>query len=433
MPAILIAVCLAAHVPGVRASLAAPDPAAPAPPVDSLIQMALARSPSLEALQARTLAAREMVRSRSALANPMVELMLQDEDFPRWTVGEMPMSMTAVEVSQRLPWPGQRAARRRAAEADAHSAQADIEVLRRSVIAQVRGLYARLYAVDAEWDALDSAHHLLGLAAHASAARYETNQAEQEALLNAQLALTRAEERLDDLEVERAELLAALNRILDVPADHSLGRVAVIPEIPVPSPPWAERALEQSAEVAARRLSVEAAAARAAQKRAALWPELVAGAGYGYRGSLDPVVSFRLGLEIPLWAGQNLKPELRAAEHELRMAQAELRESEAAVRSGAALLQTRWAQAEGQIRRYREEMLPRAQAALDAAHVSYATGRGPLTAMLTALQMWLEARANLARREAERFSVAAAVDALMTPAPAQIDGRPAGPARKDER
>jgi len=434
----LVVVAVAALALGPRVEAAGdPPPASPArssdpselaPPVDSLVAMALARSPSIDALQERSLAAQAMVRARAALSNPMIEFMLQDEDFPRWTVGEMPMSMVTVELSQRFPFPGQRAARRRTAAAESRIAAMDVEKLRRQVIAQVRDVYGSLYAVDAEWEALAEAHHLLRLAVHSSAARYEANQAEQEVLLSAQLALARTEERVDDLEVERAELLAVLNRLLDLPGDQAFGRVPGLPAIFVPSFPWEERLLEQSAEVAAGRLSVAAAARRVEQQRSELWPELVAGAGYGHRGSLDPVVTLRLGLEIPLWAGQNLKPVLRAAEHELLMARAELRESEALIRAQAALLETRWTQAERQVRRHREEVLPRSQAALDGAHVAYATGRGSLAAMITALQMGLEARSSLARREAERFSIWAAVEALMTPAPEQ----PAGWSAKGE-
>jgi cobalt-zinc-cadmium efflux system outer membrane protein len=386
-------------------------------PVDSLVQIALLRSPSLTALRERSLAAEERIRSRSALPDPMIEFKLQDEDFPRWTVGDTPMSMTTVELSQTIPFPGQRSARRRTAEGESRVARADLDLLVRRVVTQVRDLYGRIYALDAEWEALETTHRLLEVAVQSSAARYETGQEEQDALLNAQLALSRIEERQDDLRAERADLVAALNELLDLPGDHALGRVREIPPISPPPSPWEDLALEHSADVAARRLAVDVAAARVAEKRTELWPELAAGAGYGYRGPLDPVVTLRLGLQIPLWAGQNLKPEIRAAEHELEMARADLRETEATVRAQSARLQARWARAQSQIRRYREEILPRSQAALDAAEAAYAADRGSLAVVITALRMWLEARSDLARREAERYGVWADIAALTAAAP----------------
>jgi outer membrane protein TolC len=231
----------------------------------------------------------------------------------------------------------------------------------------------------------------------------------------AELTLARAEERLDDVRAERAGAVAALNQLLDLPADDDLGRVRELPEVLPPPSPWEGPALENSADVAARLLAVTAAEARLAEKKLELWPEFMAGAGYGYRESLDPVVTLRLGVQVPLWAGQNLQPEIRASEHELEMARAELREAEAMVRAEATRLQAEWTRAQAQVRRYEEEIIPRSQAALDAAQVSYANGRGPLSTVIADLRMWLEARSELARRMGDRFSVWAAVEALTAP------------------
>ena len=76
---------------------AVPAISAAAPSPDSLIALAQRHSPSLAALRARVQAARERVRPAGALPDPSLEVMLQDVDFPRWTVGEE----TVIELSQR--------------------------------------------------------------------------------------------------------------------------------------------------------------------------------------------------------------------------------------------------------------------------------------------------------------------------------------------
>ena len=78
-------------------------------------------------------AAREMVRPAGALPNPMVEVMLQDLDFPRWTVGEMEMSMVGPQVLAGIPFPGKRGARRRAAQAEVTVKESEFELVRREV------------------------------------------------------------------------------------------------------------------------------------------------------------------------------------------------------------------------------------------------------------------------------------------------------------
>ena len=74
-----------------------------APPPDELVALALQRAPSLAALAARVQEARELVRPAGALPNPMVELMVQDVGFPRWTVGEEDMSMVGPQLSRASP------------------------------------------------------------------------------------------------------------------------------------------------------------------------------------------------------------------------------------------------------------------------------------------------------------------------------------------
>ncbi|MFH1177828.1 MAG: hypothetical protein V1750_10520, partial [Acidobacteriota bacterium] len=71
-----------------------------APPVEDLVAAALERSPSVAALRERLAAAREMVAPAGALPDPMVEMMLTDVGFPRWTVGKEEMSMVGTEVRQ---------------------------------------------------------------------------------------------------------------------------------------------------------------------------------------------------------------------------------------------------------------------------------------------------------------------------------------------
>jgi outer membrane protein TolC len=406
--AVLLVLAAAA---GARETVPPATPAGPpgrgegtdAPPPDELVALALQRAPSLAALEARVQEARELVRPAGALPNPMVELMLQDVGFPEWTVGEEDMSMVGPQITQGIPFPGKRGARRRAAQAEVTVKATELELLRREVARDIRSLYARLYALDQEQQALSSGHELLGMLAATVRERYSAGVAEQEAAVKAQLAVSRLTERLDDLAAERAGLVASVNRFLDLPGDAPLGRVTTLPEPVVPPMPWEAAVLENSAEVALLRAEVRASEQRLKVARLELRPDFLAGAGLGFRGSKDPAVTFRLGVDLPLWSVQKQGPMFRAAGQDLEASRQALRDAEATARSEAARLAADWRNAGIQMSRYAQAIVPQTSLALDAARSSYLAGRGDFSTVIEDFNLWLEARTGLARREADRF------------------------------
>jgi outer membrane protein TolC len=384
----------------------------PAPPVDSLVEQALARAPSVAAMQAKLSAAREMIAPAGALPDPMLEVMLQDISFPKWTVGREEMSMIGPEIRQELPFPGKRAARRDVAAAEATVRAAGLEQLRRELTAQIRTLYARIYALDREHQYLEAAHELLDMISATAASRYSVGETDQEAVLKAQLELSRLAERLEDVAADRSGLVAALNRLLDQPGATALGQVRELPIPTVSSTPWEEAAVQASPEVAARQASVAAAEKRVTVLRLDLKPDFTTGAGIGLRGGLDPAVTLRFGLVLPLWRNVKQGPLVRAAEDDLATARAELRDAEASARSSAARLAAEWRRANRQIDLYQQAIVPQSSAAVDAARAAYLVGRGDFLTVVDDFNRWLDSRVELARREADRYAAWAELQAL---------------------
>jgi outer membrane protein TolC len=387
-----------------------------APPMEELVAVALDRSPSLAALEARLAAARELIAPAGALPNPMAETMLQNISLDDLTIGTMDMSMLAVEVRQDLLYPGKRAAARERASAEVEVEAARLELARRELVATVRVAYARLYASDRERETLLAATELLDMLAETVAARYAAGEADQEAVIKAQLEGSRVAERLDDLVAERSRTVAGLNRLLDQPGGAPVGEVSQLPPATFPEGPWEELAASNGPNVAVAARAIEEAERRLEVARLELKPNLSTGAGIGFRGDLDPVLILRFGVEVPLWGDDKQKPAIRAAEHELLMAEAELRDTVALARAEAARLAAERERADRQLVRYREAIVPQTSAAVDAARASYLAGRGDFSTVVEDFELWLEARAELARREAERFQVWAEVEALVTPA-----------------
>jgi outer membrane protein TolC len=406
----LLAVALS--TPAGAQSHAATTAAAPAPSLDELVATALARSPALAAARARSAAAREMEPASSALADPMVEAMVQDADFPNYTIGIEDMSMAGVEVRQTLPYPGKRRARIASARADTDLRTAEAAELERQVMAEVRRLFARIYAVDRELEIHVAAHDLVDLMAATARSRYATGGNDQEALLKAQLEVTRLEEHLDDLKTERASLVAELNRWLDRPGELPFGTIPTLPPVSEPPGPWEDKAVAASPQMRLARAAVVAAERRAEQAKLDLRPDLSPAAGIATRGPRGPVLTLRLGVELPFWRRQKQEPKIRAAEAELDAARHELRDAEAKARAEAARLASEWSRADRQIVRYREGLVPQTSLAFDAARSSYLAGRGNFSTLTEDFMLWLDARVQLARREADRFALWAELEKL---------------------
>jgi cobalt-zinc-cadmium efflux system outer membrane protein len=253
--------------------------------------------------------------------------------------------------------------------------------------------------------------------------RYSAGVAEQEAAIKAQLAVSRLDERLDDLAAERKGLVASLNRYLDQPGDAPLGRVTTLPETVVPSMPWEAVVVENSPEVAVRRAEVQASERRLRVARLERWPDFLAGAGVGFRGGRDPAVTLRLGLDVPLWSAQNQDPMIRAAGQSLEASRQALRDAEAAARAEAARLEAGWQKAGLQVTRYAQTIVPQSGLALDAARSSYLVGRADFSTVIEDFDLWLEAHRGVARREAERFNTWAELQAVIGSSGQENDGR----------
>jgi cobalt-zinc-cadmium efflux system outer membrane protein len=393
------------------AALAVLPAAAQTDSVDALVAEALAKSPDLAAARSRQTAAREMERPAAALADPTVGPLLQIADFPHYTIGSEDMSMAGIEVRQPLSYPGKRFARVEVARAETAQRTSEVADLERRIAREVRSLYARLYAIDQDQKALAAGRELVDLLAATAQARYASGGGEQESLLKAQLQVTRLEERLEDHHAERHAMVAELNRWLDRAGDAPFGVVAGLPD--APAPPTAV----DSSRVRLARSAVTTAERRLASARLDLKPDLTPAGSFATRGPRGPVLMLTLGVELPFWKREKQEPLIRAAEANLEAARQDQRAAEAEVRAEAAHLASDWSRADRQIVRYREGIVPQSSATFDAARSSYLAGRGDFSSLVEDFNLWLEARVQLARREADRYAAWAGLEALAGGAP----------------
>lgn len=408
-----------------------------APPVDELIALAVANAPSVAARRARLAAAEASLPAADVLPDPMVEFEWRDGGFPKWTLGSDPMSMIGATVRQTLVTKGRKNARREAASAEVDLRHAEADAAACDLIMAVRNEYGRLYAIDQERAILRDATEIARLLTETATSRYASGASDQAAVLRAQLEQTRLSERGADLEADRAQTVATLNRLLNQPPDAALGEVRSLPDLPPLVAPLASLpsvAGDKAAEVVVQKAEVEAAARRLDAARAELKPIWSVGGSFFWQGGTDRVVAFTAGVELPLRKDRNQRPKIAASQHELEAARFDLEDASAGVRAEAARLAADIARAEQQIVRYRSGLLPQSSAALDAARASYLGGRGEFASVLDEFRRWTEIRVELARREASRFEARGQLDILVNPiehgAWAHVPARDSGPEKE---
>jgi len=387
-------------------------PAQTAPHVEDLVAIALGRSSDVDVLRAKLAAAREMVAPAGALPNPMTSIAYTEADFPFFGVGREPMSAITIEYRQGLPYGGKRVARRQVARAEVETRVRELEELQQQIGRQVRTIYGRMYALDCERTVLKAARELLDMLTATASTRYGVGEASEEPVLKAQLAVSRLDERADDLAAERRIQLAALNRLLDSPIDSALGDIEALPPVTVPSSDWLELAQANSPGLAVRQAEIAAAQKRLAVTKLDLKPDFTVGGAVGIRGKLPPVVTFGVGVEWPWWKKDKQESLVRAAERELDLARHAEHNEWVDVRTEVARLSAEWQRAEQQIRRYQQAILPQTAAAMDAARLAYLNGRGDFSTVIEDFGLWLDARVRLATREADRFATWADLQVL---------------------
>jgi len=382
--------------------------------VGAFIRLALERSPDLAALKEKGFALREGIRPAGALPDPMMEAVIQNVGWDRWTVGKEDMSMVSVGVRQTLPYPGKRDASREAAKAEAAAVDAEIRRLQRQLTLRVRALCASLYTMDKESESLGASREVLDLLSTTAASRYAAGRTEQETVLKVRLEIMNLENRRDDLAGGRNKTAADLNRLMDAPPDRPVGVFNSLPEIPTPDAAWTDLAETGSSDVAVKEAEALAARRRLDRLKMDLRPDFGAVGALGVRGGgKDPVVTLGVSLELPFWKKDKQEPAIRAARHDVERVQWEIQAAKADARAEAARLKTDFERLDRQIARLNDGIIPQTGDVMKAALSSYVAGRGDFSTVLDDFRAWLDARVDLARRVGERFAVLAELNALV--------------------
>ena len=352
------------------------------PDLQSLIAEALAHHPSLQAAQLQAEALQHRVRPAGALPDPMVRLDLNNVPTSDWDFSSTPMSGRQLGISQRLPWPGLRAARERVAMAAAAAGAARAVDGEAQIVYDVKHAWFDLVFLDRAIAITGRNEELLADFVRIAQTKYAVGGGLQQDVLKAQVSQSALQERLIVLRARRqqaeASLNAAVNRDLETPVAAS---VQLSPtRLRFDAQQLEELALQHPS-LAALGHDIERWESVAAAARLEACPDFELSAAYRQRDfSNEPVngsdfVSAAITVSLPIWRGRK-EQELAAAAR--LNAQATQSARQALALQIRLEIRRRYLQLEGHRERHRwlrSAIIPQAQQALSASLAGYQVDR----------------------------------------------------------
>jgi len=426
----------------------APSPAVATGPTLTLaaaLQQALSSDPWLEGSRHTERALRDESEAAAALSDPSISLRAGNFPLDTFDINQEPMTQSSVALTQRFP----RGATRRLAQRQKQQLAGEHPLLRldrrAQVTATVSALWLRVYEAEQSMRIIDAQRGLLEQALVSAQARYATalGSSGQEAVLAAELALLRLQDRLaqlaqrrDTAQQELAEWvgsLAALPPSAELPEPALLRPLpeAVVSAVVPPKDDTRARAyqwIHQHPALLALEQRIEASHTDVDLARQQYKPGWGLTAQYGYRArdlageDRADLLSLGLNLELPLFNSDRNDRLLGAARsryqalrtEKLLLARRMLAELDTA-RTTLTRLQERAAL-------YRNRLLPHLAEQAETALAAYHSGEGDFSNTLDTRIAEMDARIEALGIAVQRATLVARINYLLTEVPANAAG-----------
>jgi cobalt-zinc-cadmium efflux system outer membrane protein len=374
-------------------SVAAQNTAAVPLSIDEAVAAALDNNPEIRAGVRRLSLAQLKTTTARSLDDPM--LMVRDWDTPLRRPWDLNQAQLMVSIQQTFLSREKRDQRARLSEDDAGAAAIDVETLRQQVSAEVRKQGADLMRNADEMRIEERQSSLLKESLAVALAQYSTGKAPQADVLRAQMALTRLDEQLIELEQERDTADAQLNALMGRAPGQAIeiaGSYAVPAALPAMED-LEQVAIEHRPELAAMRTQIAKSKDEGKLTRLAMKPDFTVALGYMLMptGSLARSAYMgELSMNLPRLNRERHDGEAKQADAAVDVSQAELE-----MRTTTVFLEIRQAQIEVQaaqkrVKLYRDTLLPQAEASFKASTAAYRNNRAELMSLIDAQNLLLD-------------------------------------------
>ncbi len=372
-----------ALISGATASVGFAQTAAPSTlSLNDAIARAIAANRTVLAAQAAR--AIDVAGVQAAAQHPNPEFSVEEErETPHWSIG----GTLPLEIA------GKRARRIDVANATLAVTEADTQRVIADVRADVRRAYYQAVAASRRVDVAQELENVASRASTAAQERFQTGAAPRLDALQAQLALSEAQNETASARGELQAFRAELNTLLGYSADGAPQLSDTLEGGVLPAMDAAvAQALAANADIRVLDRQVDEARARMALATAMRRPDPSVSATLTYGAQPEFTAGWRFGAVVALPIFTTGRADVAVAQATLTRAQAD-RDARAAQVSGAvAAAVARAAAARQAVQRYQTDILPAAQQVETMAQESYSSGQTGLPALLQTLQAGREIR-----------------------------------------
>jgi outer membrane protein TolC len=375
---------------------------------DDALTRALAEAPTLSASASKIAATRQRAIPADALPDPQLTLGLANvpiDGDDRFSLDDEPMTMRMIGVMQAFPNAAKRGARAGAARGRVGLAEAEMRVVRQTVLRQTAQVWIRRHTAEAQLQHIAALYDENRLFDAAVRARLTGGggMASDVVLPREEAALIA--EREDQLNARRAQAIAGLRRWIGDAADWPLEGAP--PQWPIDHGHLAHR-LEQHPELAlysqeARVLDAEIGVAQAATR-----PDWRLALVYQQRGSqFGDMAGIELGFDLPVFASTRQDPLIAARVAERAALDADY---QARLRAHTAELDADLAEyrrLDRALARQHEVLLPLAQEKVTLMQAAWRGGRGSLAELIGARRARIDAELKAIELAGARAEMAA--------------------------
>jgi outer membrane protein TolC len=347
--------------------------------LDHVYELAAERNPRIRAAWAVADASVAREPSARTLPDPFFQIGVMNLAIPGLDAG-MPNSMApAIQLMQRVPFPGKLSMSGKVAEQTSVMYNARARETWWEVRTATAMAFYEIYGVDRQLEVMGKTLRLLVDFERVAQAMYAAGTGRQSDVLRANVEVAKMEADIERMQAMREVAAARLNALLNRLADTHVSS-PLYPDLPLHTPgvdtlrAWAEQSrplLERG------RAGVARSQEQVSLARRQIWPDFTIGLQYGQRANevgTARMGSAMIGFTLPIFAGRRQLPMRDEADAMERMATAELTELRAQVdgRIGALLAQLERARV--LIRLYQSEVLPQAEANVESSFSSYRVG-----------------------------------------------------------
>ncbi|MGR8930559.1 MAG: TolC family protein [Gammaproteobacteria bacterium] len=346
-----------------------------------LVSDILAANPQLEVVKALWQATASRVEQVSALDDPMLS-----HSFAPLTIGHQRSGFSQnTVISQKLPWPGKRRLRIKAAAFEAAAAQENIGSLRLLLTATAKSLFADWYYIHRALEINDSNRSLLTQFHDIAVEHYATGLASKQDTLRAEVELALLDHQKIALQREKRTLLARINTLLNRLPDTALSAPSSLcSELMLPKPAALQEIALQSRpdlrELAAR---LKASKFRSELAEKDFYPDFKFSAGYNSFWRQDEQ-RFIVGVEVNLPLDHDKR---HAAEDEahagIKQAEWQRIDRIAKIREEVQIAYELTLENQHIYKLHQDKLLPLADETLKAALADYQSGGGDFLSLIS--------------------------------------------------